>query len=219
MNRSIHKIIEEQIKRWELLKPPGEEEAQKCTIVTISRERGSQGYQVAEKLAQTLGFDLFHNEILEAMIETSKSSKALVETLDEKAMNVIDDIVADLIHKHHLWPDDYSKLLLKIMNTIGKHGNAVVLGRGGNFALENTNALKVRIVAPEAVRQKHIQHTMDLNAEDAANLMISTDANRVAFVRRYFNEDATDPSNYDLVLNTGTLSVEKTVDLIQRAIR
>lgn len=61
------------------------------------------------------------------MIETSKKSKALLETLDEKGMNIVDDIVSALVNEHHLWPDEYSKLLLKILNTIGKHGNAISL--------------------------------------------------------------------------------------------
>ncbi|HKL00879.1 MAG TPA: cytidylate kinase family protein, partial [Desulfotignum sp.] len=80
------------------------------------------------------------------------------------------------------------------------------------------NALKVRIVAPDAVRRKYIQKTRDLSYADAEKLMHSTDANRTAFVRRYFNSDATDPSRYDLILNTGFLSVDKAVQVIQCAI-
>jgi len=219
MNRSIHQIIDEQMKRWELSRVSSPETIQSCRVITISRECGSRGHEVAQKLAQRIEFDLFHNEILEAMIDNSKTSKTLLETLDEKAMNVVDDIVSNLVNDHHLWPDDYSKLLLKILNTIGKHGNAVILGRGGNFALEKINALKIRIVAPEKMRREYIQDTRDLNLDDAQKLVISTDANRLAFVKRYFNSDAADPANYDLILNTGTLSVDKTVDIICCAVQ
>lgn len=218
MNRSIHKIIDEQIKRWEMSKINSPKEVKKLQTITISRECGSQGQEVAEKLSAALGFDFFHNEILEAMIETSKNSKTLLETLDERSMNIVDDIVSALVHEHHLWPDEYSKLLLKILNTIGKHGNAIILGRGANFALKKTDALKVRIVAPSAQRRKYIQKTRDMNVDDAQKLMVSTDANRTAFVKRYFNSDAEEPSNYDIILNTGTLSVDKVVDIIKCAI-
>ena len=218
MNRSIHKIIEEQIKRWELGNIQAVPLTQTTNVITISRESGSRGLQVAEKLADQIGFDLFHHEILEAMIETSKTSKALLETLDERGMNIVDDIVSALVHEHHLWPDDYSKLLLRILNTIGKHGNAIILGRGGNWALNKFNILRVRIVAPASMRREYIQTTRDLSFDDAQKQMISTDANRSAFVKRYFNSDASDPANYDLILNTGTLSVEKTVRLIKCAI-
>ena len=218
MNRSIHKIIDEQIKRWELSKTSPSLQVLPTNLITISRESGSRGLEVAERLAAQTGFDLFHHEILEAMIETSKNSKTLLETLDEKGMNIVDDIVSSLVHEHHLWPDDYSKLLLKILNTIGKHGNAIILGRGGNFALKKLKILRVRIVAPGAIRQKFLQKARDLSPEDAQKFMISTDANRSAFVKRYYNSDANDPANYDLILNTGTLSVDKTVQIIQCAI-
>ncbi len=218
MSRSIHQIIEEQIKRWELSKVNPPPLVKACQVITISRESGSQGQTVAEKLAQATGFDLFHHEILEAMIDTSKNSKTLLETLDERGMNIVDDIVSALVHEHHLWPDEYSKLLLRILNTIGNHGNAIILGRGANCALKKINALKIRIVAPAAQRKKYLQNTRDLTLDDAEKLMISTDSNRAAFVKRYFNCSAEDPANYDLILNTGTLSVEKAVQIIKCAI-
>jgi len=221
MTKSIHKIIEEQVKRWEMQKKQGASPVDTCKVITISRQRGSHGKQVAEALAQALGFDLFHHEIVESMIkETQNSSdmaKTLLETLDEHKMNIVEDLVAALVHKHHLWPDEYSKILLRVLNTIGSHGNAVILGRGGNFALKDTNALKVRIVAPDDMRRKVVQKEQGLNAEDAKKVMVSTDANRRAFIRRYFNADVQDPANYDLVLNTGNLSVEKAVSIIQAA--
>lgn len=231
MTRSVHKIIEEQVQRWEMQKKQDLKPVDTCRVITISRECGSRGEQVAESLSQALGFDLFHHEIVEGMIKETQDfsdsaktvvetdrAKTLLESLDEKKMNIVEDLVAALVHKHHLWPDEYSKILLRVLNTIGSHGNAVILGRGGNFALKEINALKVRIVAPEDLRRKVVQEAQGLNAEDAQNVMVSTDANRTAFIRRYFNADAQDPANYDLILNTGTLSVEKAVSIIQSAL-
>lgn len=122
-----------------------------CRVITISRECGSRGKQVAEALSQALGFDLFHYEIVESMIKEAQNSKVLLETLDD-------------------------------------------------------------------LRRKVVQNAQGLNAEDAQKMMVSTDANRTAFIRRYFNADAQDPANYDLILNTGTLSVEKAVSIIQSAL-
>ena len=218
MNRPILKIIDEQIKRWELGKIKTDPVIESVNVITISREAGSQGQAVAEKLAEQTGFDLFHHEILEAMIDASKNSRALLETLDERGINIVEDIVSALVHEHHLWPDEYSKLLLRILNTIAKHGNAIILGRGANCALKKIKALKVRIVAPDTMRRENIQKSRDLNFDDAEKYMYSTDANRTAFIRRYFNCDAYDPANYDLILNTATLSVDKAVRVIQCAI-
>lgn len=218
MSKSIHKLIDEQIKRWELDRREEKPIQETINIITISRESGSRGYELAKMLCEQTGLDLFHDEILEAMVELSKNSRALLETLDERSMNVVEDLVSNFINDHHLWPDEYSKLLYKILTTIGNHGNAVILGRGANCVLYDKNVLRVRVVAPMSRRRDYIQHTQDLNIDDAQRFMVSTDANRNAFVRRYFNSDATDPSNYDLVLNTGTLSVEKAVQVIKCSI-
>ncbi len=218
MSKSIQKIINEQIKRWEIGNREDKPIQETINVITISRESGSQGYEVAKQLCRETGFDLFHHEIVDTMVETSKSSRVLLETLDERGMNIVDDIVSNFVSEHHLWSDEYSKFLFKILGTIGKHGNAVILGRGANCVLKKQKALRVRIVAPMIVRRDHIQRSLDLSKDDTQKHIISTDANRSAFVKRYFNSDATDPANYDLILNTGTLSVEKAVQVIKCAI-
>ncbi|MBU8848670.1 MAG: cytidylate kinase-like family protein [Desulfobacterales bacterium] len=218
MTKSIHKIIDERIKKWELEKREDRPIQETVNVIAISRESGSRGYEVAKKLCRETGLDLFHHEIVDAMVETSKNSRVFLETLDEKGMNIVDDIVSNFVTEQHLWPDEYSKLLFKILTTIGKHGNAVILGRGANCVLHKQNALRVRIVAPLIVRRDYIQKSLDLSKDDAQKYLVSTDANRNAFVKRYFNSDATDPANYDLLLNTGTLSVKKAVQVIKCAI-
>ncbi|MBW2654234.1 MAG: cytidylate kinase-like family protein [Deltaproteobacteria bacterium] len=218
MTKSIHKIIDERIKRWEQEKRKDKPIQETVNVITISRESGSRGYEVAKQLCRETGFDLFHHEIVDAMVETSKNSRVFIETLDERGMNIVDDIVSNFVSEQHLWPDEYSKFLFKILSTIGKHGNAVILGRGANCVLKKQKALRVRIIAPMTVRRDYIQRSLDLNKDDAQKHIVSTDANRSAFVKRYFNSDAINPANYDLLLNTGTLSVEKAVQVIKCSI-
>ncbi len=214
MSKSIHKLIDEQINRWEMEKKEKKPIQETINCITISRESGSMGYEVAKRLCKETGFDLFHNEIVDVMVEKSKSSRVLLETLDETSMNVVDDIVSNFVSQSHLWPDEYSKLLFQILTTIGKHGNAVILGRGSNCVLKDQKILRVRIVAPLRKKKKNIQGNLDLNTDNAKKHLVTTDANRSAFIKRYFNSDAANPSNYDLVLNTGTLSIEKAVQVI-----
>ncbi|CCK78173.1 cytidylate kinase-like family protein [Desulfobacula toluolica] len=218
MPKSIQKRIDEQIKKWEMEKKEAKPIQEFINVITISRECGSQGCEVAERLCSETGLDLFDKKILEAMVDISKTNRGLLETLDERSMNIVDDIISNFVNEHHLWADEYSKLLLKILTTIGKHGNAVILGRGANCVLKGKNVLRVKIVAPMTVRRNQTQKCHGMNLDDAMKHMVSTDSNRTAFVKRYFNCDANDPSNYDLILNTGTLSVEKAVQIIKCAI-
>jgi len=71
--RSTNKIVEDQVKKWQYLKTGLEKEKpEPAPVVTISREPGSGGRVVAERLAARLGFDLFHQEVVHGMAKDAR---------------------------------------------------------------------------------------------------------------------------------------------------
>ena len=215
--RSVLKIVEEQAKKWQLLKAKGKKEAVVFPVITISREPGSGGRIVATVLAEKIGFDLFHQEIINEMAESAQVSSRILKTLDEKGLSVLEEWITSLVDNRHLWPDQYLRHLMKVIGTIGKHGSAVIVGRGANFVLPPEGRIRVRIVAPLDVRVENVSSNFEVSVEDAKRHIIRTESERRAFIRKYFNADITDPINYDLVLNTGTLSIEAAADTIKSA--
>ena len=133
--KTIEKMIDEQVKKWELTRIEKKVEEEIVTVFTISREPGSGGRIIARELSENLDLDLFHQEILHEMAKNAKVSTMLLETLDEKAFSVLQDWTATLIDRNHLWPYQYLKHLMNVIGTIGEHGNAVLVGRGANFIL------------------------------------------------------------------------------------
>jgi len=216
--RSIPKIIEEQVKKWQIMKVKEKKEAVVFPVITISREPGSGGRIVATVLAEKLGLDLFHQEIINEMAESAQVSSRILETLDEKGLSVLEEWITSLVDNRHLWPDQYLRHLMKVIGTIGKHGSAVIVGRGANFVLPPEGRIRVRIVAPLDMRVENVSHNFDVSAENAKRRIIRTESERRAFIRKYFNADITDPINYDLVLNTGTLSIEAAANAIKNAL-
>lgn len=99
-------------------------------VITVSRESGSGGTLVAARLARELGFDPFHREVIQEMAESANISTRIVETLDERGLSVLEDSIAAITRDRHLWPDEFLKHLMKVVGTIGKHGRAVIVGRG-----------------------------------------------------------------------------------------
>ena len=71
-------------------------------------------------------------EFIHDMAESARVSVRLLETLDEKGVSVLEEWISSLVDKRHLWPDRYLQHLMKIIGTIGKHGRAVIVGRGAN---------------------------------------------------------------------------------------
>jgi len=215
--RSIEKIIEEQIQKWNITRRKTEINESVYPVVTISREPGSGGRIIAESLAEKFNLDLFHQEMIHRMAESTKVSKQVIETLDEKGLNVLDNWVASLVDNKHLWPDEYLKHLMKVILAIGKHGRAVIVGRGANFILSPENRFRVRVIAPVETRTGNISRGYDVSAKKAKRRMIKTESDRQAFIRKYFYSDIGDPGNYDLIINTDTVSLENAVEAIGSA--
>ncbi len=216
--RSIQQIVDQQVKKWEIMRRKKEEE-KNLPVITVSREPGSRGRLVAEGIADQLGFDLFHREIILEMAKNAQISSRLLESLDEKGLSVLDDWVSTLVNEKHLWPDQYLKHLMRVVGTIGRHGRAVIVGRGANFILPSEGRFRVRIVAPLEIRVNNVARDFDVTLDEARRRVLRTDSDRRAFIRKYFHGDITSAVNYDLVINTGTLSVEAAVESILGGLR
>ena len=217
-SRSIELIIEEQMQRWQLMKSKKVKEKQGVSTITISREPGSGGRVVAKKLAAKLDFKVFHQEVLLEIAKRADVSDKLLATLDEKGLTVLEDCISALVYDRHLWPDEYLKHLMKVIGAIGEHGRAIIVGRGANFVVPPQNRLRVRIVAPQKVRIANVARIFEVTPEDARRRIIRTESDRRAFIRKYFNADITDPINYDIVINTGGLEIDKAVEAVIAAL-
>jgi cytidylate kinase len=215
--KAIHQLIEEQVRRWEVLRKE-KREAKTLPVITLSREPGSGGKFVAKAVAERLGLELFHQEIINAMAENADTTTRIIRTLDERSLSMIEDWVSAAISERHLWPDDVSRVLMRVIGTIGRHGKAIIVGRGANFILPPENRFRVRIIAPLEMRVNHVAETYSVPKKEAKRRVLRTESDRQAFVRKYFYSDISDPANYDMILNTGRLSVESAAAAICSAL-
>jgi cytidylate kinase len=211
---SILQIVEEQVQRWRFKNLEDKSPIETINLVTLSREPGSGGRLMAAGIAEKLHFDLFHQEVIHAMAKSAQVSTKMLESVDEKGLSMIEDWVASAVHKRHLWPDEYLQHLLKVIGTIGKHGRAVIVGRGANFVLPANKHLRVRVIAPAEFRAEQVAREHKLSREEARRRILKTESERQAFVRKYFHADIADPKNYDIVLNTGKIQIEEGVEAV-----
>ena len=216
--RAVHQIVEEQMKRWQILHTEKVEEEATVPSVTLSREPGSGGRVVAQKLAERLEFDVFYQEVLHEIANRAEVSKQMLATLDERGLSILEDWISSLVYDRHLWPDEYLKHLMNVIGTIGKHGRAIIVGRGANFILPPEQRFRVRVTAPQKLRIQNVARDFNISAEEAKRRIIKTESNRKAFIRKYFNADIADPNNYDLVINTSTLSIDSVTNIIAAAL-
>jgi cytidylate kinase len=210
--RSIEQIVDEQVKKWRLERQERRTQVEAVSLVTVSREPGSGGKLIARGIAERLGFDLFHQEVIHAMAQSAHVGTRVMESLDEKGLNMLEDWVSAVVHRRHLWPDEYLQHLLKVIGTIAKHGNAVLVGRGANFILPREKTIRLRAIAPREFRARKVAEEFDLPLKTAEDRILKTESERQAFIRKYFHTDIADPGNYDLVVNSATFDIEGTVE-------
>ena len=212
--RSIEQLVDDQVKKWGYDHKPPTVQPQTITAVTVSRDPGSGGKLIAKGIAECMEFDLFHQEVIHEMAQSANVNKRIVESLDEKGLNMLEDWVAASIHNHHLWPDEYLQHLLKVIGTIGKHGKAVLVGRGANFVLTPENTFRLRIIAPRDFRAQKVAEAYDLPLKDAKRRILKTESDRRAFIRKYFHKDIEDPTHYDVVINTGNIRLDEAIESV-----
>ena len=215
--KAMHQLIEEQVRRWEILRKEKQED-KTLPVITLSREPGSGGKLVAKTVADRLGLDLFHQEVINAMAENADTTTRVIRTLDERGLSMIEDWVSAAISERHLWPDEVSRVLMRVIGAIGRHGKAIIVGRGANFVLPPENRFRVRIIAPLELRVNRVAETHGVSKKEAKRHVLRTESDRRAFVRKYFHSDIGDPANYDVMLNTGTLSIESAAAAICSAL-
>ena len=212
--RSIEQIIEEQVRRWQIIRTEEKKADERISVITISREPGSGENILDERHSKQLEFDLFYQEFIHKMAESAHVSVRLLETLDEKGASVLEEWISSLVDKRHLWPDRYLQHLMKIIGTIGKHGRAVIVGRGANFVLPPEKRLGVRVISPLETRIRNVSRAFGVTAAEARSRILKTESDRKAFIKKYFNEDIQDPLNYDVIINTQDMSIDDAVNAV-----
>ena len=98
--KSIPQLIEEQVHRWQIQQQKKPEDKAIVPIVTLSREPGSGGRIVAQKLSERLGYQVFHQEVLHEMAKRAEISEQLLATLDERGYRRSDELRSGAKHGH-----------------------------------------------------------------------------------------------------------------------
>jgi cytidylate kinase len=212
--KAVVKFVEDQIEKWlrhkdgEGVRPEG------WSVITFSKEPGSQGNMVARAVADKLGFDFFDRDIIKGIAKSAKISEHVIETLEKERLSGVEDFLASLIQKHYLHPDFYMEHLMKVVATIGKHGRAVIVGRGANFILPPDERFSVRVVAPLETRIQNVADVFGVSNEEAKRRIMQRESRRQAFIRQSFHSEIADPIHYDLIVNTQQMKVATAVQAV-----
>ena len=216
-DRSFDKFIQQIVEKWgSTPNADRSRDASSITVVTVSSEPGSGGQVIARIIAEKLGYDLFQRDIIREIADRADIGASVIESIEKERLSGIEDFIATLVSRRYLWPEIYLEQLMKVISVIGKHGSAVIAGRGANFILPPNERLSIRVVAPMDLRVQNISRLLNISEDEARKRVIMKEAKRKAFIRKSFNVDIADPINYDLTFNTEFIRYEAAVEAVRQ---
>src|ERR1700734_2185067 len=182
-------------------------------IITIEREYGSGGGEIAQLLAKQLGWKLWDQLLTEEIARLANCPKAVVEVREERTdplyyrlfKSFLRGSYEGSLNAHKLNVVD-SESILKITERVVQHaakaGNSVIVGRGSQHFLSNRpDTLRVFLYAPREDKLRRL--VARGKSQQVAEQQVDTvDRERTDFVKKYFHVDWPGRGVYHTMINT-----------------
>lgn len=198
-------------------------------LITISRQYGAGGSEVARRVAGVLGWQLLDNQLVDEVAARAGVPPEQVAEREERAPSFVERLARALTASTpELFPAPVrggtlpplpEAELVRITETVvseaAARGRLVIVGRGAPAVLAREHdSLHVKLVAPKPFRIRAAAERKGLDLQKAAALVEESDTSRARYHRQYYRRDWNDPVNYHLILNTGALGFDGATDVI-----
>lgn len=181
-------------------------------VITISRQMGSNGYAIAEGLAQRLGYRFVWREVI--------NQAALRSGAPEVALAMIDELGLLGMCPSPQACQAYIDAVQQIVAELADKGKVVILGRAGQMILRShKRVFHARIIAPPAIRAQRVAQRRELTSEAARAQVDASDRVRRNYLKRFYHVNWDDPLLYDITINTEQLSIEDAINVISVAVQ
>ena len=195
------------------------------TVITISRQTGSGGDEIALKISKTLGYAYFDKTLMTSVgkeigvseeeisdfYEDTYKVKSLVDKIflrDKPAAESVTIIDGVKIRKR-LDEEETLSTIQTVVSNLASRGKIIIVGRGGQAILKDkVGILHVRIVAPLAIRIERVMKNQGISKEEAAKCIEDNDKAAAEYLQRFYHINWEDPQLYDIVLNTGKMDLD-----------
>ncbi len=182
------------------------------SVIVISKGSYNHGGEVAEKVAQKLGYDSISRDIL---ISTSKKFN-----ISELRLIRAYECPPTILEKYTFGREKYIKYIkAAILNELAKD-NMIYHGFAGHFFVSGiSHVLKVRINADMGERITYLMKRDNLSKAKAAKLVKKVDEDRTKWSMDLYGIDTWDSRLYDLVINIGKVTLDHAVDLVCQTVK
>lgn len=199
-------------------------------VITISRQFGAGGRTLGKMIAENLGYTFADNDIIQRIAYQANVSEDWVESFEKEAGSRISRLISSMVSQR--WIDRvladergyldekiYLDYLVLIIAQIGDEGNAVILGRGSQYILnDHPDAYHILLIDELDNRIKFMSTHYEMSEKKAARVVSAEDKRRQNLYSKLQKKDFDDPGLYHLVLNMSRMSLTKAMDMVCRLI-
>ena len=202
------------------------------SVITISRQFGAGGKTIGRRVADTLGYyyadeDIIDRAVVEASIspggkkiletEPSDKVKRFISKLNPFGTSLMELPLSD--KERYIDGFKYFELLNLIIPKIAKDGNAVIVGRGGQYILHNfENTYHILLIAKQEDKIKFLEDNYRISSTKAVQMIKRMNKRRANLYSFFGKKDYDDPKLYGIILNMSLLSIDKAEKLIYKLI-
>ena len=190
-------------------------------VITISREFGSGGHSIGEKVAAKLGIPFYDGEIVTRVAEESGYAKELIEEQGEysTSANKWFDISAASAMYFQSPQDEIFIAQKRVILDCAAKGPCVIVGRCADYILrERKDVLNIFIYADMESKMERAVTYFGLEKENVSAILKKKDKARSNHYKYYTDQEWGMASNYDLSLNSGILGIDGCVEMIEKAL-
>lgn len=202
-------------------------------IITIEREYGSGGRIVGRKLAEDLGIHFYDDDLLKIASEKSAVGEQFFRMADEKAGNNLlyklgggrkIDIFSKPSPDDKLTsPENLFRFQSEVLRELAEKESCVIVGRAAGYILdqdeENERLLRIFVYADQVKKVQRVMEVDCIEEERAKRRIKKIEKDRREYYKYFTESDWHDMRNYDLPINTTTLTLEETAELIKAYIK
>ena len=181
-------------------------------VITVSRQIGSLGTEIARESARRLHYDYVGKEKMEKLLADFGFPEPEIQKFDEKKPPFWDSLSLErrkFLHSAQA-----------ILYELAYKGQVVIVGRGGQVLLKGVpGTLHVRVISPFDVRVQRMIVTDGFEEKQAARFIRQGDQESFGFIHTFFHVNWDDPCLYDLTINTAKISVGTAIQWITDAVQ
>lgn len=180
-------------------------------IITISRQKGSLGDEIARSTADKLGYTYIEKIQISETLSKLGFSLSDVDKYDEKKPSIWQTL--------SIQKKLFALLIRAAVYELAVDQNVVIVGRGGQIILKGIpGVIHVRVIAPYAARVTRLMKQMGYEEKNAERIIRHSDRDSSGYLENYFDADWDDNALYDLVINTRVIALNTGVKMIADAV-